>query len=32
MLAEGARESYAKAVVKPKLVEVETWLRGHGAI
>ena len=32
MLAEGARDSYAKAVVKPKLVEVESWLRGHGSI
>jgi eukaryotic-like serine/threonine-protein kinase len=32
VLAEAARDSYAKAVVKPKLVEVESWLRGHGAI
>ncbi len=31
LLAEEARDSYAKAVAKPKLVEVESWLRGHGA-
>jgi serine/threonine protein kinase/tetratricopeptide (TPR) repeat protein len=31
VLAEEAREGYAKAVVKPKLVEVESWLHGHGA-
>jgi serine/threonine protein kinase len=29
-LAEAARDSYAKAVLKPKLVEVEGWLRVHG--
>jgi eukaryotic-like serine/threonine-protein kinase len=31
VLAEEAREGYAKAVVKAKLAEVDTWLRGHGA-
>ncbi|MES1208245.1 MAG: hypothetical protein ABUS79_20105, partial [Pseudomonadota bacterium] len=31
MLAQQAREGYAKAVVKPKLAEVESWLRAHGA-
>jgi serine/threonine protein kinase len=31
LLAEAARDTYAKAVAKPKLVEVESWLRGHGA-
>ncbi|HVT08864.1 MAG TPA: serine/threonine-protein kinase [Polyangia bacterium] len=30
-LAEQARDGYAKAVVKPKLAEVESWLRAHGA-
>ncbi len=31
LLAEQARDSYAQAVAKPKLAEVESWLRGHGA-
>ncbi len=31
ILAEQARDGYAKAVVKPKLAEVESWLRAHGA-
>ncbi len=31
VLAEEAREGYAKAVVKAKLAEVEGWLHGHGA-
>ncbi len=30
-LAEEARESYAKAEVKTKLAEVDTWLHGHAA-
>jgi eukaryotic-like serine/threonine-protein kinase len=30
-LAEDARESYAKAAVKTKLAEVDTWLHVHGA-
>ncbi len=31
VLAEEAREGYAKAVVKAKLAEVDTWLHGHSA-
>ncbi len=31
LLAQQARDSYAQAVAKPKLAEVESWLRGHGA-
>jgi eukaryotic-like serine/threonine-protein kinase len=30
-LAEQARDGYAKAVVKPKLAEVQSWLRSHPA-
>jgi serine/threonine protein kinase len=31
LLAEEAREVYAKAVVKSKLAEVDSWLHGHGS-
>ncbi|HVY37033.1 MAG TPA: tetratricopeptide repeat protein [Polyangia bacterium] len=31
VLAEQARDGYATAVVKPKLAEVQSWLRAHGA-
>jgi len=31
LLAEEARDGYARAVEKPRLAEVESWLRGHGA-
>ena len=31
LLAEEAREGYAKADIKVKLNEVETWLHGHGS-
>jgi serine/threonine protein kinase/tetratricopeptide (TPR) repeat protein len=31
LLAQEARDSYAQAVAKPKLGEVESWLRAHGA-
>ncbi|HVV15651.1 MAG TPA: protein kinase [Polyangia bacterium] len=30
-LAEQARDGYAKAVMTPKLAEVESWLRSHGS-
>jgi serine/threonine protein kinase len=31
VLAEEAREGYAKAEIKVKLTEVEAWLHGHGS-
>ncbi len=31
LLAQQARDGYAKGVLKPKLAEVESWLRAHGA-
>jgi hypothetical protein len=31
VLAQDARESYAKAEVKTKLGEVDSWLHVHGA-
>jgi len=31
LLAQEARDTYAQAVAKPKLAEVESWLRAHGA-
>ena len=31
LLAEQARDTYAKSVARSKLAEVQSWLRGHGA-